>query len=290
MKKLIKLGGVIVLTFCFAGVLLAQIPRPNRPFKIEVGLNFGSTLGYRLTDSFYDYGSWEAYYFDIDSEYGEILPELSTPLSIGGNISFLTNRGIGVQLALDYNFNSDMTGISTYNASGYDYYYEENINEGCSWNIAGTAKLMVLSLNLIYQYQKSMFSPWISAGASYYSGEIEGSSIIGFGFEDDWGDFDYIGPYADVIEDLSGVGFNVGGGLDIHFSPNTAFTVEARYFILKEYLMAWYTDVSGEFESYIWDITYTVDRELGDYMDELIDPFEFNPSFLKLAVGVKVLF
>jgi opacity protein-like surface antigen len=315
MKKVFRLLGIITLIFCFSGLLSAQIQRPaNKPFKIEVGINFGSTLGYSITESAYDYGSLESYWFDIDAEYGEITPELSKPLSFGGNVSLITNMGIGVQFALDYNMNSDMTGTSTYNVSGFDLYYWEDISIADSWDVTGSADMMVLSLNFIYKYQGGMFCPWIAAGASYYNGSIEGSSKVGFGFEDAWMDADYVSPSVEMQQDLSGIGFNVGGGFDIHFTPNIAFSIEARYFILGESEINWETVAGEELQSYIYDLTYRMNSDWfqvkyggyyynnpkvyswdywqfgADDLDALMDSFKFNPSFPKIAAGFKFSF
>ncbi|MFW6140223.1 MAG: hypothetical protein ACOC5S_02585 [Acidobacteriota bacterium] len=286
MKKAFKVLGMVALIFCFSNMLSAQIQRPRKPFKIELGLNFGSTLGYSMTESFYN-DSLNTYWIDVN-ESGEIVPELSHPLSIGGNINLITNMGIGVQLALDYNLSSDITGFGSYYVTGYDWWGD--INEGFEVDNRGTVKLMVLSLNFIYKYQGGRLCPWFSGGASYFNGNLDADSMVGFGFEDDYGDFDYISFPVYAYEDLSGIGFNVGGGLDIQFAPNTAFTIEARYFILKEHVINWFTEVSGQFESYIWGITYTVDPAVGDYLDGVIEPFEFNPSFPKIAAGIKFSF
>lgn len=292
MKKAFRLLGIITLIFCFSGLLSAQIQRPvNKPFKIEVGINFGSTLGYSITESAYT-DAWDGYDVFNVTETGNITSELSTPLSFGGNVSLITNMGIGVQFALDYNMNSDITGLSTYNvihSDHYTYYDRQNSSE---WDVTGTAKMMVLSLNFIYKYQGGMFCPWFAAGGSYFSGNIEASSLVGWGFEDPWYDFDYLDFTVDVNEDLSGVGFNVGGGFDIHFTPSVAFTVEARYFILKKHELNWATDAGGQHKSYIWEVTYTINNpsNIEDNMNDLIDSFEFNPSFPKIAAGFKFSF
>ena len=284
--------GITFLIFCFAASLSAQIKRPSKPFTIEVGLNFGSTMNYDYYGSSYFYGSWIAWWFDIDSEYGDILPELSMPLLFGANISLITRKGIGVQFALDYNSKSDITGSSNYYASGFDYWYWEDISESNSWDVTGIVKMMVLSLDVIYKYQRGMFNPWFAAGGSYYTGSIEASSEVGWGFEDPWLDFDYLSLPVEINEDLSGIGFNVGAGADIQFTPNIAFTIEGRYFILKKYELYWLSDASGQFTSYIYDVTYTFANPSAfeEGINEIITPFEFNPSFAELAVGVKFSF
>jgi len=293
MKKVFKFLGIAFLVFCFVGSLSAQIQRPSKPFTIEVGLNFGSTLGYGITESTY-YDTWDAYYFWDVVEDGEIAPELSTPLCFGGNISLITRMGIGVQFALDYNFNSDITGTSSYIGTGYDVAIG-NFDYSSEWDITGTAKLMVLSLNFLYKYSGGMFNPWFAAGGSYYTGSLEANTMAGYGLNlSSW--FNYVGVYEDVEEDLSGIGFNVGAGADIQFSPNIAFTIEGRYFILKKYEMYWVTDSSGTLDVYGWyegaTLTFSSSSVslVDDYMYDLIEPFEFNPSYLKLAVGVKFSF
>ena len=284
--------GITFLIFCFAASLSAQIKRQSKPFNIEVGLTFGSTMNYDYYGSSYFYGSWIAWWFDIDSEYGDILPELSMPLLFGANISLITRMGIGVQFALDYNSKSDITGSSNYYASGFDYWYWEDISESNSWDVTGIVKMMVLSLDVIYKYQRGMFNPWFAAGGSYYTGSIEAFSEVGWGFEDPWLDFDYLSLPVEINEDLSGIGFNVGAGADIQFTQNIAFTIEGRYFILKKYELYWLSDASGQFTSYVYDVTYTFANPSAfeEGINEIITPFEFNPSFAELAVGVKFSF
>ena len=292
MKKVVKVMGITFLIFCFAASLSAQIKRQSKPFNIEVGLTFGSTMNYDYYGSSYFYGSWIAWWFDIDSEYGDILPELSMPLLFGANISLITRKGIGVQFALDYNSKSDITGSSNYYASGFDYWYWEDISESNSWDVTGIVKMMVLSLDVIYKYQRGMFNPWFAAGGSYYTGSIEAFSEVGWGFEDPWLDFDYLSLPVEINEDLSGIGFNVGAGADIQFTQNIAFTIEGRYFILKKYELYWLSDASGQFTSYVYDVTYTFANPSAfeEGINEIITPFEFNPSFAELAVGVKFSF
>jgi opacity protein-like surface antigen len=291
MKKAFRVMGIAFLVFCFVGSLSAQIQKPSKPFTIEVGLNFGTTLGYDITDSSYT-DSWSTYWFQV-TESGEIVPELSTPLCFGGNISLITRMGLGVQFALDYNFNSDVTGTSSYLGTGYDI-SAGNFSFDSDWDITGTAKLMVLSLNVLYKYQGGMFNPWFAAGGSYYTGSLEANTMAGYGI-DYFSYFCYFDVDEDVNEDLSGIGFNVGAGADINFTPNIAFTIEGRYFILKKYEMYWMTDATGTRGLYgFYEGTVTLTSSyadsVSDYLYDLITPFEFNPSFLKLAAGVKISF
>jgi len=310
--------GISVLIFCFSGMLSAQIQRPeSKPFKIEVGINFGSTLGYSITGSSYS-DSWDGYdAFDV-SESGTLSPELSTPLSFGGNISLITGMGVGLQLALDYNTNSDMTGMSTYDVTHSDHFTYYNRQNSSEWDITGSASMMVVSLNFIYKYQGEMFSPWFAAGGSYYSGSIDGSSNVGFGFEEWWLtpiNFDYIRPAVEFAQDLSGIGFNVGGGFDINFSPSVAFTLEARYFILGESEINWASQ-TGDYKTAIYDLNFRLKQDKlqlvymgntfdnpkywtsyftgefagSDYLDSLIGPLTYNPSFPKIAAGFKFSF
>ena len=292
MKKIFKLLGIALLVFCFTASLSAQIQRPSKPFTIDVGLNFGTTLGYSITESTYVEPEWSTFWFYVD-ESGEIAPELSTPLCFGGNISLITRMGIGVQFALDYNFNSDITGTSSYLGTGYDI-MAGNFDYSSEWDITGTAKLMVLSLNFLYKYQGGMFNPWFAAGGSYYTGSLEANTLAGYGISYA-SYFCYFDVNEDVEEDLSGIGFNVGAGADINFTPNIAFTIEGRYFILKKYEMYWWADSSGTRNLYgFYEGTVQLSSSYADavneHLDNLIEPFEFNPSYLKLAVGVKFSF
>ncbi len=292
MKKFLKLLGVAFLVFCFTASLSAQIQRPSKPFTIDVGINFGTTLGYSITESTYIEPEWSTTWFYVD-ESGEIAPELSTPLCFGGNISLITRMGIGVQFALDYNFNSDITGTSSYLGTGYDI-IAGNFDFSSDWDVTGTAKLMVLSLNFLYKYQGGMFNPWFAAGGSYYTGSLEANTLAGYGISYA-SYFCYFDVNEDVEEDLSGIGFNVGAGADINFTPNIAFTIEARYFILKKYEMYWWADSSGTRNLYgFYEGTVQLSSSYADsvneYMDDLIEPFEFNPSYAKLAAGFKFSF
>ncbi len=292
MKKIFKLLGITVLIFCFSATLSAQVQRPSKPFKIELGINFGSTLGYSITESTYVEPEWSTFWFYVD-ESGEIAPELSTPLCFGGNISLITRMGIGVQFALDYNFDSDITGTSSYVGTGYDSWIGD-FEYSSEWDITGTAKLMVLSLNVLYKYQGGMFNPWFAAGGSYYTGSLEANTMAGYGVNYATY-FCYFDVNEDVEEDLSGIGFNVGAGADINFTPNIAFTIEARYFILKKYEMYWWADSSGTRNLYGYfegtvELSSSYADVVNEHLDDLIEPFEFNPSYAKLAAGVKFSF
>ena len=158
----------------------------------------------------------------------------------------------------------------------------------------GDLSLTVISGNVIYKIQGSgMFVPQLSGGVSYFTGKVKADTRVGYAYTweiDPFQFIDYFDLPANLDESLSGIGFNVGGGLDVAFSQSVAVNVDARYFVRGAVEAPWKLQ-PGTYTSNIqegWTLTLSqADVEL---LEQAISPFKLNLSFFKISLGLKFVF
>ena len=108
----------------------------------------------------------------------------------------------------------------------------------------------------------------------------------------------YVGPstmtidYADIPvsidEKMSGLGFNVGAGLDFHLGPGLAVTVDAAYFMGKSADFNWYV-APGDYYYNYHPTTYTpFSDSYAQGYSELVGKVKVSLSFFKILVGIKL--
>jgi hypothetical protein len=274
-------------------------PQRVRFPKFEFILTGGYCLGYSLTENLsYSY-DWSYWLLDSVTESGELAQKLSKPFGLGAAFNILFTESLGIQLRFDYNTKSSFTddSSSSYNII-WEWFDRSSYSGEEEWTVEGDVSLLTISGNLIYRIPVSgMIVPSFSAGLTYFSGNMEADTTQGYALtwtEGDWQYIDYIYLPFTLDVSISGIGGNIGAGVDILFSPNAAFNIEARYFITKKIEEYW-TVVGGRytgnnFPSISWTIDEDWAAEINDFIKEEIDPTVLNPSFFKISVGIKVTF
>jgi opacity protein-like surface antigen len=151
-----------------------------------------------------------------------------------------------------------------------------------------------ISLNLIYKLQSGgMLAPYFSGGVSYFMGSAKVNSVRGVGitWESEGSRFlDYLSVPLEIDESLSHLGFNLGAGLDILFSPGFGVNLDAAYFMGKSSDLTW-QHAAGEYAgTYFPENSWTLDQDFVQLLDGQVSALDVNTSFFKIQAGVKVLF
>ena len=258
----------------------------------------GIASGSFLSDSTSYSNNWSWMFLEDVQEQGTINHQTGSPMGFGAAFHYLFIGGLGIQVKADINSQEKIQDdLSTYNqtwswTSGRGPYEREG-----EWNVNGSLSMSAFSLNLIYLLQQSpMFQPFFSAGVSYFSGSSEIDTMMGYGYIS-WFSDDYSTQYIDNITlpvsaeaDLSGIGFNVGGGLNLMFTRNVGLTVNAAYFIKSPVTGEW-TVKAGRYDLNNFTNYYTeVDSEEAAEIAGMLDEFEINPSFFKIQGGITIGF
>ncbi len=265
--------------------------------KAGLSLMGGITSGNFLNGSSSYSENWSYYSLDEVNESGTINHSLGSPAGFGAAFHYLFFGGFGMQIRADINGKEEIKddlsnwGQSWTWSSGRGPYNMEG-----EWGVSGNLSISTFSFNLIYQLQQSqMFQPFISGGVSYFSGKSEISTTRGYGisfFSDDyeWQYIDYFEIPVNADADLSGIGFNIGGGLNLMFTRNIGLTINGVYFIKSAVTQEWSAN-PGQYDlinhtQYYMDITADEAAEIAGQLD----PIEINPSFFKVQGGITIGF
>jgi hypothetical protein len=273
--------------------------RPQAPSR-RMELAFGGSYvsGYSVNHMYYS-ELWSAGLLAGVFENGKVIPEIGKAFGFDVSFNYFPVKDLGIQVRLDYNLKSTLTNasMSSFNLD-FQWADGQSASTGKEWTVDGNITIMNISGNLIYKIPgNGLLAPFLSGGASYHSGKIKASTTCGYAwtwFESVNTDtvqvIDYIDIPANLNSFFDGIGFNIGGGADILFSSKVVLTIDARYFISKKAKEDWKIQ-AGEYRfNNFNENALLVDEKSANHIQEGIDPFELNPSYFKVSVGIKVLF
>jgi hypothetical protein len=284
------------------GVRTAPVPPPPPPpsskprtRRAEIVFRVGYVTGFDPSGSYSYTRSVSAGVLENARASGTITTEYKSPLGFDGALNFFIAKGFGIQVKFDYNSTVKTTdaSLSTYDmnwtwSTGSSYSREDE------WGATGEVSLYALSGNLLYKIQTgSVLEPLISGGVSYYSGTSGVDTTVGYPStweSEGYRYIDYFAVPASAEVSLSGIGFNVGGGIDLVFTRGVALNVDARYFSRGMIEAPWQVK-GGTYPSNVnegWTITLT--QENADEYASLIEPYSIDPSFFKISAGLKIMF
>jgi opacity protein-like surface antigen len=239
---------------------------------------------------------WSEGILESVTESGTIRHEFKRPFGFTVSMSYFIFGGLGLQLRADYNTKvkiSDDQG-SQYNmvwswTSGAGPFDVEEV-----WPVTGEFSLMPISLNLIYKIQGSgVFIPYISAGVTYFTGNVKISTRGAYAFSYVSGDYrriEYLSLPLGIDESLSGVGFNLNGGFDIRLMKNMALTVDAAYFIKSKTEKKWAVAPGTYPGNNFPELSWIIDQESAEILSDALGTLSINPSFFKVVGGIKFIF
>ncbi len=276
-------------------------PQEVRPTRFEITFGGSYTSGYSINNVSYS-DSFSSGSLERATENGTITQGLEKPMGFYGSFNFFLTQGLGIELRLDSNSSVNFTSssMSDYRLS-WEWSDGRSSNTEKDWEIqgGGISSLTVFSGNLMYKVRSSgLFAPFFSGGVSYYSGKLNrASTFVGYGTTWTVTDWPYVTRYIDFIDvsatldgSFSGIGFNVGGGVDLQFSRSIALNIDARYFMLKNVEERWQVH-SGSYSTNLhsgWKLGLSEKNALA--LQESMNPVEINTSFFKISLGLKLMF
>jgi len=265
--------------------------------RFELALMGGMISGtFVNTNSSYN-DSWSDNLLDMVDETGHVQHELKKNFGFGASMSYFLFGGLGIQIRFDANSKAEIETQeqgSTYMISWSWTSSSDTFDSEEAWPVKGEFTLSPISFNLIYKVQtKGMFAPYVNCGLSYFTGNFKVDTTRGFGFSYMQGTFqriEYLSLPMSVDVSLSGMGFNVGGGLDLHFSRSLALTIDASYFVKPELKEDWKV-ATGSYPGINFpEISWNITEELADMLGKELPQIKFTPSFFKIQGGFKISF
>ncbi len=267
----------------------------------EKRIEFSITGGYGLSSlegqSSYNavWGSFHA--LDTVDEYSLFDMQKKNTFTLGASLSYFFSPNFGIQLGgaffapksdiySDWDFVFNWYGYSDYSDSG-------------SFDLTqGKLTSIPLYINLIGKYRMGSIDLFVSGGPTLFINKFEADATGIFGaslynsYWWGWEQFvDFFAIPTFIDESWTGFGFNVGGGIDIRFSPSMAFTVEARYFYSasKELFWTWQTGTYDPFYFGFPEMSGWTFDDLS-YADENTTSLTIKPSFFSFSGGFKFFF
>lgn len=269
---------------------------PQKVTRGEFVISGAYNLGYSISESLSYSDSFSGGVLQSAQASGTLTQDLKKPIGFGAAVNYYFAQGFGIQLRVDLNSKAEIVdGLSEYSLTwSWTTRGPYTQDEDPPWDATGDVSLTVLSGNFIFKPQTAgMFVPVISGGVSYFTGSLKVDTFGGFATTWLYGGYRYIDYFdipAKIDASVSGIGFNIGGGADIKFSPSVALNIEARYFVKSKIEEPWELN-AGQYESNInegW--TLTLEQEEVEELAEEIPLLEFNPSFFKISAGIKFMF
>lgn len=270
-------------------------PSTKKVTHAEFAVRAGFNLSYATTDGSSYSGSFSGGILTSASASGRISAELDKPMGFDGAFNYYFAKGLGIQVRIDVNSKAKFSdgGMSDYQLN-WTWQSGESYSADASWPVNGDLSLTVISGNVIYKIQgNSMLVPLVSGGVSFFSGKVNADTLVGYAETWEIAPYQFIDYFeipARLDESISGIGFNVGGGLDLAFSQSIAVNVDARFFARGSIEAPWKLQ-PGTYTSNVqegWTLTLSqADVEL---LQQAISSFKLNLSFFKISLGLKFMF
>ncbi len=276
-----------------------QEDRPARAARPrgELAIRFGTASGSFLNDSSRYSETWSETLLENVTETGTLTHSVKSPMGLGLAFGYQLFGSMAIQLKVDYNFTTKIEGddqLSTYRMTWSWTNGEGPYDRTKDWPVGGEVSVIPLSFNLLIKPSGGgMFAPYLSGGVSYMTASVKADSQRGWGYtwiEGDTQYIDYIDIPLSVDESISHVGFNIGGGLDLLFSPNFGLNLDACYYVGKKTQVTWQPR-AGTYAGNLWpDSSVAVSQDNVEALAAQVSPLEVNTSFFKLQAGIKLLF
>ena len=277
-----------------------EIPTPapeKRASRGDIGIRFGFVSGSFLGEKSSYSLNWSENLLKSVNESGAISTKIQNPLGVGLSFSYFISGGLGLQLKLDYNLTSEIKREESQSTYTLTWSWTDGrgpFDRSKEWSVDGEFSVIPISLNFTYKMQGGgMLVPYISAGASYFFGNVKANTKSGLGitWEAEGSQYiDYVDVPLRIDESIGHFGFNVGGGLDLLLSSSFGLNVEAAYFLGKKIDQTW-EPVSGTYSGNNFpDVSWMIDSATIELIRGQVDPLEVNTSFFKVQAGIKLLF
>jgi len=271
---------------------------PKGDLAIMGGVVSGSFLDERSSYSY----NWSDFLLESVNESGSISHRINNPMGFGISFSYLFLGGLGIQVRADFNTKLDVDAEQAESIFNITWTWTTGagtFDSSTEWPLNLNYTLTPISFNLIYKAQSGgKLVPYFSAGATYFSGTFETKATMGFGFsvkEDINGDtaqtINYTAIPISINESLSGIGINIGGGLEFRLLRNIALNVDVAYFNKSEVETYWKV-APGNYDDKLGPSGFVlvVTQEMANAISEEIGKLMIKPSFFKIQAGIKFIF
>jgi opacity protein-like surface antigen len=265
----------------------------------EKRIEFSITGGFGLSslDAVSSYvDDWGPYYHLQEVyEYTDFTMTKKNSFTLGASLSYFFTPNVGIQFGGAYF--APKTDIYSDWGFTWNWYGFGDVSDSDTFGLTeGKFSSIPLYINLIAKYRMGSIELFASGGPAFFINKFEADATSLYGdslyLSYWWGSEQFIDFFAIPVyidQSWTGFGFDVGGGVDILFSPSMAFTVEARYFYCpnKDLYWTWQTGTYDSFE-YGWFAGW-------DYSDfstaeSLTSALTIKPSFFSISGGFKFFF
>jgi len=290
------LAGVLSGAVVVAPAIAAQAQEsPARAPRFEVSVSF--TTGWPQQDGAYTTDFVPSFQYTPHSgSAGQTLTvaaERAPGFAVGA--AYFPHRRFGVQVFLN-RFTSDLSGASGPYAVDVEYVANyppdyvpttSRYTRAHPWpNSAGSLTSLTISANLVARFGAGKVGAQVSGGPTIFrtSGSLRslGYSVLWLGGHSTLNVAGY--ELEASIESASKLGLNAGGEVSVTLAPSIALLFDARYF--------WAPESNNEVRvARILDYEPAIDPEsiaqIGQQM--ALQPIAIDPSFVRIAVGLKLL-
>ncbi|MBM3296840.1 MAG: hypothetical protein FJY83_04500 [Candidatus Aminicenantes bacterium] len=268
-------------------------PLPGRTKKLEMLLGGGIGLGTPIDGaSNYESQMSNIVMLEYINESGTVSHKAAGPKGLGFSLAYFFAGGFGLSLRADWNLAQKLSGDSRYEVN-WKWFTTGAASRSSVWDLTGSLSATPISLNAIYKFRLGGVAPYLNAGVSYFLAKIKVDSVMGYDATWISGIYQYADYFAFplvVEESLSGVGFNLGAGLDIVLASMIGLTFDVAYFLKGSAEVGWDL-VPGSYPSHInagW--TYTLEPgDISRVLENVSMPsLSVKLSFLRILLGIKI--
>lgn len=272
-----------------------RVPGPPSSLKPGIVLSLGAGLGMTSFDGgVSEYGrNWDYSILQYVEEFGEISGSVKNPVSLGFGVGYFFSPNIGLQFRVDYQLKQSLGGNSYY-GTNWKFQTSNPFSAEQDWPVGGSFSVMPISLDLVARFALgSSLRAHLNAGVSYFLAKIEANTIIGVA--DAWIVspylyFDYYALPTRLSKSLNGIGFNIGGAMEMAIGRSMGLFLEAVYFIGPTKTEPWSIQ-PGTYAGFIFPgITWTIPGDLAAALKNArgLGGLEVPLSFLKIGAGLKI--
>jgi len=209
-----------------------------------------------------------------------------------GSIVFFPSENIGIEAGLSGQ--SIAFPLESAFRFSWKWYNSGYSDLGSDWAGSFELRSIPIFMNIVARLgTKDVLGAFISGGLVVSVNEVNANAYIGKAFTYDnlfyqWIDAARL-PFA-IHEPWTALGFDLGAGINVRFSPNVGLGAEVRYFYCPPRELQWSCE-GGYFNGiYFGNISLNLAVSDADSIGNNISKITIDPSFIRFSAGVKFYF